>query len=877
MATDVGTGFIDIIPRVGTTTFVSSIQASLSKAAAPISTAISGMFSSVPAMAGVAFTAAGFAAMKFASDFEDSMKRIQGLVGLSADAVDRLGNQVLELAKTVPVGPVELADALFFITSAGLRGQQAMSALTVSAKAAAAGLGDTQVVADAVTSAMNSYAKSGLTAAQATDIMIAAVREGKLPPEELAGVLGSVLPIASQMGVTFDQVAAAIASSTRQGLAATRAATGIRFMLSSFMKPSQAAVEALDSVGMSIGGLQKEIATQGLLPTLEDLAQRFDTSTAAGKQMFAQVIGGARGLSVATILIGENGKAIEDIFARVENSAGSLGAATEAAQQRVSYQWALLKNNLVVAGTQIGVALLPVLNETIQGLAALLKPLEALIGVASKAKDVLGGLFGALLAFQGLKFLGALFSSLTLQIAAMGTYGITAASAVSGIGAALTALAGPMSLVIGFGLGLYLYSISERSKEAAENIKTLGIQIQSIVDIQKDAITTGLGWKTSIIDFGVALGLAADKAERYGQTGELVSGMLTKLQNEFVRGNISLKTYKTEMELVEAITGRQINVNKQLEGAWERMRVHLDKTGKTVRNFANMTGNEFKQWAQTTSQSFQTAIMDLSQTESIFSETPAKLRKSFDLMLREAARFQRDMHLLLTLKPGTLGLSKTDMDKFVVFLTQQGPAYVDAFVRSTANGRREMAQEWLQASKDITGVRRDLQDLNNTHAKPTVDIIIHGEGALHDLVTNMYNLAGKTITTTINQVINTIKNGEAAGGVIYGQSGFVAKQPTYLVGEGSYPTPFGRGAELVQPLNARTLDRLGNAIGAYVRPRGGDGGLTAEEIAYAVEVGMSRAMRGRSAVAGSLRMADWRSGLVTLDAELAWEEQLRNA
>ncbi|BCV00221.1 MAG: hypothetical protein CM15mV33_840 [uncultured marine virus] len=54
-------------------------------------------------------------------------------------------------------GPQELADAMFFIASAGLRGATAMEVLNASAKAAAIGLGQTKAVADAATSAVNAY------------------------------------------------------------------------------------------------------------------------------------------------------------------------------------------------------------------------------------------------------------------------------------------------------------------------------------------------------------------------------------------------------------------------------------------------------------------------------------------------------------------------------------------------------------------------------------------------------------------------------------------------------------------------------------------------------------------------------------------------
>ena len=92
--------------------------------------------------------AAGGASLKMAADFESSMSKIEGLVGVARSEVDRMKESVLDLAGPTAKAPQELADALFFVTSAGFRGADAMDVLEKSAKASAAGLGETKQVAD---------------------------------------------------------------------------------------------------------------------------------------------------------------------------------------------------------------------------------------------------------------------------------------------------------------------------------------------------------------------------------------------------------------------------------------------------------------------------------------------------------------------------------------------------------------------------------------------------------------------------------------------------------------------------------------------------------------------------------------------------------
>ncbi len=95
---------------------------------------------------------------------------------------------ILDLVPPVAVGPHELANALCIVASAGFRGSDALDILETSAKAAAVGPGDTAVVANAITSAVNAHGAANLTAARAAEILITTVRDGKIPAEELGGV-----------------------------------------------------------------------------------------------------------------------------------------------------------------------------------------------------------------------------------------------------------------------------------------------------------------------------------------------------------------------------------------------------------------------------------------------------------------------------------------------------------------------------------------------------------------------------------------------------------------------------------------------------------------------------------------------------------------
>ena len=301
---------------------------------------------------GIAFGLAARSSIKF----ETSLSRIVGLVGVSRKEVARMGEAIKRLGPEVSRGPNELAEALFFITSAGLRGSEAMETLKASAMAASAGLGETKVIADAVTSAINAYGAANLSAGDATGILVAAVREGKLEAGALAPVMGRLLPMASELGVEFHEVAAALATLSRTGLNAAEASTALRGVLQVLMRPTRIAVKEFLRAGIGIEEMQRKLDQDGLLRTLEWLKESVGGSSRAISKLFPNV----EGLQAVFGLVGKNAKFAEAIFRSLAKSGlvdlqKSAAVAAETTEDKLNA--ALAKMSEI--GIELGQAVLP--------------------------------------------------------------------------------------------------------------------------------------------------------------------------------------------------------------------------------------------------------------------------------------------------------------------------------------------------------------------------------------------------------------------------------------------------------------------------------------------------------------------------------------
>ena len=306
--------------------------------------------------------AGGGAAIKMAADFDKSMTKIKTLVGVAGAEVDAMASSVTKFANQAGVSSGEAADALFFITSAGLRGADAMAVLEASTKAAAIGLGETKTIADLATSAMNAYGVDTLGATDATDVLTAAVREGKLEANELAGAMGRTLPIASNMGIQFHEVGAAFAAMSRTGTNAAEASTQLNGIMMGIMKPTSDAEKAMKELGLSSQGLRQQIKDEGLLSVLETLRQASERNSGA----FERVFGNVRALRGILDLTGKGAAVTAEIFQRMANTSGVTAAAFDELQKSSEFKLRKgliqLKNSFTDLGGVLMESLMPMLQ-----------------------------------------------------------------------------------------------------------------------------------------------------------------------------------------------------------------------------------------------------------------------------------------------------------------------------------------------------------------------------------------------------------------------------------------------------------------------------------------------------------------------------------
>jgi hypothetical protein len=303
-----------------------------------------------------AMLAIGVTSVRAYNQYEASLNKIVGLVGVARGEVEGFDQAIRRMTSEVGRGPQELAEAMFFVTSAGMRGRAAMDVLTISAKAATAGLGETASIADAVTSAVNAYGEANLSATRATDVLVAAVREGKLEASQLAPVLGKLLPMSSAMGVSFEQVAGALAVMSRTGLNAAEASTSLGAVLQTLLKPGAEAEKILGEAGLSMSSLKEMAAGPGgLIRVMRTLEEAFRGNDDA----LSRVVPNVQAFRGVMNILAQDGRIVDSVMQGVANSAGATEAAFAVASQGGAVKMQNALNAMSSAALDLGESLAP--------------------------------------------------------------------------------------------------------------------------------------------------------------------------------------------------------------------------------------------------------------------------------------------------------------------------------------------------------------------------------------------------------------------------------------------------------------------------------------------------------------------------------------
>src|SRR5258708_7119748 len=125
------------------------------------------------AVVGVVAGVAGVVSAKMAGDFESEVTRLYTTAGELHKNLKMVGDGILTMASQVGTGAMQLVQGMYWIESGGAHGAAGLNDLRIAAEAAKAENSNLNDVARALMGTLNAYRGTGLSAAQAMNILVA--------------------------------------------------------------------------------------------------------------------------------------------------------------------------------------------------------------------------------------------------------------------------------------------------------------------------------------------------------------------------------------------------------------------------------------------------------------------------------------------------------------------------------------------------------------------------------------------------------------------------------------------------------------------------------------------------------------------------------
>lgn len=321
---------------------------------------------------------------------------------------------------------------------------------------------------------------------------------------DMGTAMNYVGPISHSLGYSLTDTAAAVGLLSNRGIEGQKAGTGLRGMLTSLLKPSKSAAEAMASVGLTIEDNNGNMKT---LPTLlDDINDKTKKMTKTQKNSFLTMIFGREPLSAVNTLLEAGGDSLRKYSKGADEANGYTKQVADNMRKAGKFGVDQFKASIEVLEQNVGQKLMPALTPIIEWANKMIDKFNDLsgeqqqniikwAGILAATGPVLtvGGKLvsmtsGLIKGFAGLGKILGLGSKLTSLAAGFGAT-TTAVEGTSLAAAGLAGSFGALPAVIGLAgaalIGVGIYALDKhisKIEESKERIKTWGYDIGAEAD-----------------------------------------------------------------------------------------------------------------------------------------------------------------------------------------------------------------------------------------------------------------------------------------------------------------------------------------------------------------------------------------------------------
>ncbi|EKZ3906362.1 phage tail tape measure protein [Listeria monocytogenes] len=441
---------------------------------------------------------------------------------------------------------------------------------------------------------------------------------------DMGTAMNYVGPISHSLGYSLTDTAAAVGLLSNRGIEGQKAGTGLRGMLTSLLKPSKSAAEAMAAVGLKIEDNNGNMKT---LPTLlDDINDKTKKMTRTQKNSFLTMIFGREPLSAVNTLLEAGGDSLRKYSKGADEANGYTKQVADNMRKAGKFGVDQFKASLEVLEQNVGQKLMPALTPVIEWANKMIDKFNDLSGeqqqniikwagiiaatgpvlmIGEKLVSMTGGLIKG---FAGLGKILGLGSKLAPLAAGFGAT-TTAVEGTSLAAAGLAGSFGALPAVIGLAgaalLGAGIYALDKhisKIEESKERVKTWGYDIGAEADKSMVKFNEFASEGTLALDT-FASGTTADSEKIVSAFKNMADEI--KKNTDDALGDFK-KAYDEASPAVQALLDnamkdsekraeeRKANVDSQYKEIEKIYQSHAVKTGKMTSEQSKIVNNIYK-------------------------------------------------------------------------------------------------------------------------------------------------------------------------------------------------------------------------------------------------------------------------------------------
>lgn len=256
--------------------------------------------------------------MADAIEFESSMARVSGIMGVLGDDAKVLTETTRQYGATTRYTSVQVSEAFSYMGMAGFSLQESLASIQDVLNLTTIGATELGTASDIVTDGLTAMNMSASQASNFVDYMAATITRSNTTVELMGETMKYAGSVAGTLGVSMDDLSVAIGLMANSSVKGSRAGTAMRTLLANLSAPTETVAKAMDKYG--IGLVTAKDGSVDLDKTLRNLRSSLKSLPLVEQAAACKDLAGKTGMTGLLSIVNATDDAYDSLTDSVQNS-----------------------------------------------------------------------------------------------------------------------------------------------------------------------------------------------------------------------------------------------------------------------------------------------------------------------------------------------------------------------------------------------------------------------------------------------------------------------------------------------------------------------------------------------------------------------------